>query len=71
MINETSYALGANRSAIRDLFEYGKMRAAIVGAENVLDFSFHREYVVKFCCKSIKFISIGKADGYKILAVYL
>lgn len=39
MINETSYALGANRSAIRDLFEYGKMRAAIVGAENVLDFS--------------------------------
>ena len=39
MINETSYALGANRSAIRDLFEYGKKRAAIVGAENVLDFS--------------------------------
>ena len=39
MINETAYALGANRSAIRDLFEYGKMRAAIVGAENVLDFS--------------------------------
>ena len=39
MINQTAYALGANRSAIRDLFEYGKMRAAIVGPENVLDFS--------------------------------
>lgn len=39
MINEKAYALGANRSAIRDLFEYGKMRAAIVGEENVLDFS--------------------------------
>ena len=39
MINETAYRLGANRSAIRDLFEYGKMRAAIVGPENVLDFS--------------------------------
>ncbi|MBR2309745.1 MAG: pyridoxal phosphate-dependent aminotransferase [Oscillospiraceae bacterium] len=39
MINENAYALGANRSAIRDLFEYGKMRAAIVGPENVLDFS--------------------------------
>ena len=39
MINEKAYALGANRSAIRDLFEYGKMRAAIVGPENVLDFS--------------------------------
>ena len=39
MINEKSYALGANRSAIRDLFEYGNARAAIVGRENVLDFS--------------------------------
>ena len=39
MISQTAYALGANRSAIRDLFEYGKMRAAIVGPENVLDFS--------------------------------
>lgn len=39
MINQNAYALGANRSAIRDLFEYGKMRAALVGAENVLDFS--------------------------------
>ena len=39
MINANAYALGANRSAIRDLFEYGKMRAALVGEENVFDFS--------------------------------
>ena len=39
MINETAYALGANRSCIRDLFEYGRQRAAVVGEENVFDFS--------------------------------
>ena len=39
MLNETAYALGANRSVIRDLFEYGKARAAIVGPENVFDYS--------------------------------
>ena len=39
MYNETSYQLGAQRSCIRELFEYGRQRAAEVGAENVLDFS--------------------------------
>ena len=39
MYNEISYALGANRSCIRDLFEYGCQRAAIVGRENVYDYS--------------------------------
>ena len=39
MYNETAYSLGAQRSCIRDLFEYGRARAAIVGDENVLDFS--------------------------------
>ena len=39
MINERAYALGANRSCIRDLFEYGRARAAIVGAKNVYDYS--------------------------------
>ena len=39
MLNSTFYALGANRSAIRDLFEYGRSRAAIVGEENVFDYS--------------------------------
>ena len=39
MYNASAYALGANRSCIRDLFEYGRARAAIVGPENVFDFS--------------------------------
>ena len=39
MVNENAYALGANRSCIRDLFEYGNMRAGIVGRENVYDSS--------------------------------
>ena len=37
--NEKMYELGSRRSAIRELFEYGKQRAAVVGAENVYDFS--------------------------------
>ena len=39
MINEKAYALGANRSCIRDLFEYGRSRAAVVGDENIFDYS--------------------------------
>ena len=39
MLNENAYALGANRSCIRDLFEYGRRRAAVVGEENVYDYS--------------------------------
>ena len=39
MYNETAYTLGSQRSCIRELFEYGRQRAAVVGAENVLDFS--------------------------------
>ena len=39
MINQPAYNLGANRSVIRDLFEYGRSRAAIVGEENIFDFS--------------------------------
>ena len=39
MFNETAYALGANRSCIRDLFEHGRARAKIVGEENIYDYS--------------------------------
>ena len=39
MYSEQCYELGSKRSAIRELFEYGKQRAAIVGKENVYDFS--------------------------------
>ena len=39
MLNQTAYSLGANRSCIRDLFEYGRARAAVVGEENIFDYS--------------------------------
>lgn len=39
MFNEKAYGLGANRSVIRELFEYGRKRTAEVGPENVFDFS--------------------------------
>lgn len=39
MINQKMRALGANRSVIRELFEYGSARKAEIGADNVYDFS--------------------------------
>ena len=39
MVNEKMQALGAKRSVIRELFEYGKLRKAEIGEENVFDFS--------------------------------
>ena len=39
MINLHAYELGSNRSCIRELFEYGRARAAVVGEENVFDYS--------------------------------
>ena len=39
MYNEKACELGTNRSCIRELFEYGAMRAAVVGAQNVYDYS--------------------------------
>ena len=39
MVNQNAYQLGANRSCIRDLFEYGRQRAAVVGEEQVYDYS--------------------------------
>lgn len=39
MLNERMVALGTQRSVIRELFEFGKMRAAEIGADNIFDFS--------------------------------
>ena len=39
MIAQDMYQLGASRSCIRELFEYGLRQAAVVGKENVYDFS--------------------------------
>ena len=39
MVNEKSFLLGNTGSAIRELFEYGKKRKAVVGEDNVFDYS--------------------------------
>lgn len=39
MVSQSKKQLGAARSVIRELFEYGNQRAAQVGRENVFDFS--------------------------------
>ena len=39
MYNETCHQLGVKRNCIRELFEFGRQRAAVVGAENVFDYS--------------------------------
>lgn len=39
MFNKEMYNLGNNRSVIRELFEYGKIRAEKLGADKVYDFS--------------------------------
>ncbi|MGI6702649.1 MAG: pyridoxal phosphate-dependent aminotransferase [Clostridia bacterium] len=39
MVSKSMYALGAQPSGIRELFEFGRQRAKEVGAENVFDFS--------------------------------
>ncbi len=39
MFNKEMYSLGSKRSVIRELFEYGKQRAAQYGADSVFDFS--------------------------------
>lgn len=38
-LNEKMVSLGTQRSVIRELFEFGKKKAAEIGAENVFDFS--------------------------------
>lgn len=37
--NQKAFGLGSKRSVIREIFEYSKMRAAEIGADNVFDFS--------------------------------
>ena len=38
-MNKRMYELGSKRSVIREIFEFGKQRAAVVGADKVFDFS--------------------------------
>ena len=39
MDSEKMYELGTRKSTIRTIFEYGRKRSAVVGEENIFDFS--------------------------------
>ncbi|MBR1746904.1 MAG: pyridoxal phosphate-dependent aminotransferase [Clostridia bacterium] len=56
MYNEKMIGLGSKRSVIRELFEYGKKRAAEVGADKVYDYSLGNPSVPAPACvnKTIK-----------------
>lgn len=87
IVSEKMYELGSKRSAIRELFEYGKQRAAIVGAENVYDFSLGNPSIpapecvnetIRKLTKELNSISLhgytsaqGDVDTRKAIAEYL
>ena len=51
MASKEMYALGSQASVIRDLFAYGQQQAAVVGKENVFDFSIGNLNIKgSFCC---------------------
>ena len=70
MLNEKMVALGTQRSVIRELFEYGKQRAAEVGAENVFDFSIGNPSVPAPDCVNETAIKLLKEMDSVILHGY-
>lgn len=58
MFNKTMYELGSKRSVIRELFEYGKKRAAEVGADKVYDFSLGNPNVPAPACVNEEIVNI-------------
>ena len=58
--------LGTARSVIRELFEYGKQRAAVVGEENVFDFSLGNPSVPAPAAVNESAIRILHEDGESI-----
>jgi aspartate aminotransferase len=63
MINEKMRGLGAKRSVIRELFEYGKIRKAQIGEENVFDFSLGNPSVPSPTCVNEGLINLIKNES--------
>ncbi len=62
MLSQEAVRLGTNRSVIRELFEFGKLRAAEVGAENVFDFSIGNPSVPPPQCVTDAAMELLKGD---------
>ncbi len=67
MYNKEMYGLGSKRSVIRELFEFGKLRAAEVGADKVYDFSLGNPNVpAPECVREALKSLIDEKDSTKI-----
>ncbi len=62
--------LGARRSVIRELFEYGKKRKAEVGAENVYDFSLGNPSVPAPCAVNENLVKLIENESSILLHGY-
>ena len=70
MINEKMRKLGAVRSVIRELFEYGKKRKAEVGEDNVYDFSLGNPSVASPDCVNEALMDMLKNENPVLLHGY-
>lgn len=62
MYDEKMYSLGAKRSAIRALFDYGQEQAAIVGKENVFDFSIGNPSIPAPDCVQDEIVRLAREE---------
>lgn len=63
MINEKMRGLGAKRSVIRELFEYGKIRKSQIGEDNVFDFSLGNPSVPSPDCVNENLVNLIKSES--------
>ncbi len=62
MLSEKMYALGSNRSTIRELFEFGTKLKSQIGEENVFDFSLGNPTVPTPQCVKDAIIEVLESD---------
>ncbi len=74
MVNETFHKLGTAPSVIRELFAYGLKQAAVIGAENVYDYSLGNPSIPspakvnQSICNIVKDTDSIKVHGYSMAA---
>ena len=70
MISNEMLQLGTKRSVIREIFEYGKMRAAEIGADNVYDFSLGNPNVPAPACVKEALLELLESNDSNVLHSY-
>ncbi len=68
--NKRMFELGNKRSVIRELFEYGKLRAAQIGKENVFDYSLGNPSVMPPETVKKELINLLNSDNQTLLHGY-